>query len=324
MNIRNISYKEIEKFSKLGVNELKGNKFKQQLIQWLNEGRTRLEWCFIAEDNYKFYARIFYFKLPNEPLDLKIGGFYIYAETVEKFDEVGEKLINSSLKEVCLNGIKRLEYHNHIKDDIWSKRYGELLIKCGFNIIQEKKSFIYNCGNISGCNKTCSEKDNRLKALETMQNLYFKSLDEIGKEEFVKAIQKVTESTLDEEDLISIRELGAEKAALEYFGILEGIDFNKNWWKVAYVNDNELLGLVVPQKFNDDIGAINYIGVVPEKRGNNFVDYLLMEGTRILKHANIKKVVADIDVKNIPMEQALCRVGYKIDSGMRVLRLDIQ
>jgi hypothetical protein len=51
--------------------------------------------------------------------------------------------------------------------------------------------------------------------------------------------------------------------------------------------------------FGSKQAAINYIGIVPKKRGNGYVNYLIVAGIRILNENTIKKVIADIDVKNL-------------------------
>jgi len=49
------------------------------------------------------------------------------------------------------------------------------------------------------------------------------------------------------------------------------------------------IGLIIPQCFNEKEGVINYIGVLPEYRGNGYGLNLLSEGTRILTENGIKK-----------------------------------
>jgi len=71
------------------------------------------------------------------------------------------------------------------------------------------------------------------------------------------------------------------------------------------------------------VGAINYIGVVPEKRGQGFIEELLIEGTNILIDDNIKEVIADIDSNNFPLEKALFKLNYELDSDIAAVKLNM-
>lgn len=295
MIIRNIDSTEIETFAQLIVSELS---FKDTLLSWINDGITKLDWCFVIEDNNNFLGKIVYGVFDNE---LKILNINIkdYSEIVIY------ELLQGSLNEMKLKGLTGVECHLY-SDKKYFEKYVESFMKTGFKITQEKKSFIWEKGNII----------NRVS-----ERLVFKKLQEIDSNDYIDAIEKVTEATLDGDDLDCITEFGSKQAAINYFNLLKDIDFNKSWWKLAYTHNNELIGLVIPQKFNDDVGAINYIGVVPKKRGNGYVNDLIVEGIRILNENNIKKVIADIDVKNYPLEKSLTKEEFKLDCRMLVLKL---
>jgi ribosomal protein S18 acetylase RimI-like enzyme len=293
--IRNIDSTELENFAQLIVSKVS---FKDTLLSWIKDGITKLEWCFVIEDNNNFLGRIVYGVLNNE---LKILDINIRDHS----EIVIYNLLQNSLNEIKLKGFTEVDCHLY-SDKKYFEKYVESFIKTGFKITQEKKSFIWEKGNII----------NRVS-----KRLVFKKLQEINSNDYIDAIEKVTEATLDGDDLECITKFGSKQAAINYFNSLKDIDFNKSWWELAYTHNNELIGLVIPQKFNDDIGAINYIGVVPEKRGNGYVSDLIVEGLRILNENNIKKVIADIDVKNYPLEKALNKEEFKLDCRMLVLKL---
>lgn len=71
----------------------------------------------------------------------------------------------------------------------------------------------------------------------------------------------MTRETLDKEDELSVLNFGAEEHARNHFNDLKSIDFYPKNWFIAYKNNN-IIGLVIPQKFNNKVGAINYIGVI--------------------------------------------------------------
>lgn len=298
MIVRNIDKTDIESFAKLIESK---KTFNETLSSWINSGITNLEWCFVIEDDNKFLGRIIYGLFDEEFVILDI----CFKENSERNIE---QLLQDSLEEMNDKGLTRVECHLYSDKDYFQE-YVDTFIKSGFKSIQEKMSFIWEKGNIIN-NKTT--------------RLQFKSLQKVGSEEFINAIEKVTEGTLDKDDLDCIREFGSKQAAIKYFNSLKDIDFNKNWWRLAYTNNNDLVGLIIPQKFNDNEGAINYIGVVPEKRGNSHVNDLIIEGIMILNENNIKKIIADIDVNNYPLEKALCKEGFKLDCKMLVLKQNLK
>lgn len=295
MVVRNIKNEDIEAFAKLVA--CKEAVFKEQLLSWIDKGITKLDWCFVIEDNNDFLGRIVYGVFNNQLNILDIN--------VKKFNrDIVNELLRGSLERRELKEFSEIECHLY-SDKVDFDQYVNIFIKNGFKVAQEKKSFVWQAGSVD----------------KQQQRLYFKSLEEIASDKYIDAIKQVTEQTLDRDDLNCIKEFGSEKAAINYFNLLKDIEFNKKWWKLAYTHDNELIGLVVSQKLNCDTGAINYIGVVPEKRGNGYVKDLLIEGIRILSEGNIKKIIGDIDVNNYPLEKALCNLNFKLDCKEVVLKL---
>lgn len=315
MIIRTIKDDELYNFSKIGTNEKNANEFNDLLINWFKEGKSKKEWCFVAEDENGFCARIVYWIFLDQPLELKICAFNIESHKLDEFISIGNALISTSLEAMCLKEFNTIEYHFYKSDKPLSNEYKNLLLINGFNVTQEKKNFAF---------KTCDDIPQKIQDLQKVSPIYFKRLNEIGEDKFIEAIELVTEGTLDDDLLFNLDEFGPKKAALDYFNLIKGINFNENWWTVAYDSNNELIGLVVPQKFNSSMGAINYIGVVPQKRGHHFVDHLLLEGTTILKDTSVEEIIADIDVKNFPMEESLCRLGYKYENSVSVLKFNIK
>ncbi|MDR3208064.1 MAG: GNAT family N-acetyltransferase [Oscillospiraceae bacterium] len=112
--------------------------------------------------------------------------------------------------------------------------------------------------------------------------------------------------------------LGADEAARIYVDGLKTLHYDSDWWRLAYQGD-DLVGLIVPQRLGDTVGAINYIGVLPERRGRGHVNALLAEGTRVLTEHGVKKIYADIDTANEPMARALEGMGYVFQTAEVVL-----
>lgn len=291
MIIRSITTNEIDGFVGLGLGDADQKELKELLLKWWEEGRNKPEWCFVAEDAGKFIARVFYAVFPDNPKDLMVFGLYV--DNIEA-EEIGVRLINESLDKMKGYKFNTADFHIYSNPGNHFDEYRDMMLSSGFKITQEKKSFRWT-------GEPLPKESGRLE---------YKNLRDVGKDAFIEAIKIVTRQTLDGDDKLMVEEIGEELAAEKLFNLLKGIDYNEDWWKLAYIN-GELIGLIISQKFSNKDGAINYIGVVPQKRGQGFVDDLLINGTRILKEYGIEDVMGDIDVNNFPMEQALIRAGYK-------------
>jgi len=70
-----------------------------------------------------------------------------------------------------------------------------------------------------------------------------------------------------------------------------------------------LVGLVMPA-CAPSMGTIGYVGVVPERRGQGYVDDLLSRGTATLLRTDPPVLRADADLDNLPMAAAFSRGGW--------------
>mgnify|MGYP006275912223 CR=1 FL=1 len=128
--------------------------------------------------------------------------------------------------------------------------------------------------------------------------------------------------TLLNKSIHDMKKQGAEKAAYNHLKSYKSIDNALNNMFLAYKND-EIIGLIIPQLLKDDLGAINYIGVIPAERGKGYVIDLLDKGIRNLLKRNVNKILADIDVLNFPMENDLKKLGFKQEKKLINYRLSL-
>jgi RimJ/RimL family protein N-acetyltransferase len=88
------------------------------------------------------------------------------------------------------------------------------------------------------------------------------------------------------------------------------MDGDRGWWIVAELPDGEPVGFGVPNR-NSESAVVGYIGVLPEYRGQGYIDEILAETTRILAtEGRADRVQADTDLANQPMAAAFERAGY--------------
>lgn len=276
-----------------------------QIVQNLWEtGQSRPEWCFVIEDAGQIVGRVGFWSSPENLKVIRVFGLHLPCIREDCF-QVGTQLLEESLQQMSTQGICKIESQLDSERINCFNTYMQVYETVGFQMIQDKKRFILA--------------ENNFKPI-TQTRLNYKSYANVQSEVFIDAIESVTCGTLDREDQLSIQNHGPKEAANQYFELLKEIDDHPDWWKLAYIDDS-LVGLIVPQQFRTELGAINYIGVIPEQRGNGFSLELLSKGTDILINSGIKKVIADIDSNNFPLESALKNVGYHQESTLAVFEM---
>lgn len=301
MNIRSITADDIFKFEQIGYVE--GKRGKLDLETWLAQGRTELRLCFIAEESNQFLARIIYGISDDNPDELILWQLKSCLN-VQNHMSINEILLKESLETLKHQGFTNVEYHlhSHVVEDV--DGYEAMFLHQNFTLSQKKLTF------------------ETLKSRETEPNptLTFKTLEQVGEDLFIEAIEHVTKDTLDQDDLEQIALVGSKHAATSLFNLLKEIDDNPSWWQLCFSADNRLVGLVVPQRFSETRGAINYIGVTPEHRGQGYSSNLIEHATQRLFNEGVQQVVADFDVHNTPLKNAFLTQGYSMKGTLSILK----
>lgn len=280
-----IRERDIDKFASLSKDSAN---YKKTVKSLWDDGLSFPEWCFLFEEEGKTVGRIGYWASLDNPMELHIFGL-VLPWNDDNCQLIGQKLISESIEKMKKQGVKTVNYQLHSDEGkafILTKQIVELI---GMEEIQAKKRFVLTKNSFQ-------HKDNN--------RLLYKSLKEVGQSLFIETIEKVTTKTLDR------RLFGGKEAAKNHFHDLKSLDFSVENWFIAYLRD-QIIGLIIPQKLTDDIGAINYIGVIPDERGQGYVIDLLDQGIKNLFRRSMEKIIADIDELNYPMEQALLKVGFQ-------------
>jgi len=273
---------------------LKG--YGENVRRWLEAGTTQPEYCFVNQTNGKINAGVCF----NDEFEVSELVIMDFAIADHSFNEAA-----NILKE-CIALAQKPKYNvisYNLYDD--SPQYRKILrvfLDAGFRIRQQKKCFTFEGGAIPECDGQLS----------------YRMFSQVGEASFIEAVMRVTVDTLDTDMAKDASEQGELQAAKSYVESLKQIDYNESWWQLAYF-DNELAGLIIPQRLDENIGAVNYIGVVPEMRGRGYVNELLNNVTRILTDAGFTRIYADIDSGNFPLEAALLRGGYHFKCEESVL-----
>lgn len=129
-------------------------------------------------------------------------------------------------------------------------------------------------------------------------------------DEIVALMTRVLDGTLDAHSRADLTRMSPREAALDHYEReLAHYRSPRDWWRVATLPDGEPVGFVTPARNNYN-AIIGYIAVLPEHRGNGYIDDLLAEGTRILHAQDVPRIRAATDLANIPMANAFTRAGY--------------
>lgn len=269
---------EIDKVTSMASSSPEQNQYLKQAIQ---DGRIKLEDCYILVHNNQILARV-----------IIMNDSYLGLYTVENIDQ-------EDANEFIGNILKR-HPNREFTTDLYSDKknykviYSSLLAN-GFKDLIKKESYSIQV--------TPVYKDSRLsyKPVETNDETLLVDL-------FIKVVKDNKDSTI----LKEVKEKGLHDGSRDFFLELKETDFQRNLWLIAYL-DNKPVGFVIVQRFTETDAGISYIGVVPEYRGDHFSEEILYKAINIAHQCEIRKLIADIDVENYPMRNNLLSCGFTLD-----------
>lgn len=127
----------------------------------------------------------------------------------------------------------------------------------------------------------------------------------------LEVFRRINTGSLDAHVRRTIERDGLDASASEQLDLLHWLPSPREWWRLAYTPDGDLVGLAMPSSnYNDPI--IGYIGVVPEHRGNGYAYDLLAEATHLLAAEGVDRIIASTDMANVPMAATFAKAGYPI------------
>lgn len=129
--------------------------------------------------------------------------------------------------------------------------------------------------------------------------------------QFLEVFEAVADGSLDSHTRAMVAEHGVAALAaddLAFYGSLPG---RREAWQIASRPDGTTVGFVVPTRNAYD-AAISYLGVLPEHRGQGYVDDLLSQMVRIHHNDGRSRIVGTTDAVNAPMRSAFERAGFAV------------
>jgi GNAT superfamily N-acetyltransferase len=164
----------------------------------------------------------------------------------------------------------------------------------GMELFQEKEGFTWNDDG---------------RPTDVPGRLEFVSIADTGANRFRDVIAAVGEATLDRNDRYYRSHMDPAdwgSVYLRYMG--EG---EEPMWLLGTLPDGEPVGFVAVVDFDGEgTATIGFIGVVPQHRGNGYIDDLLAAGTAAARRHGFVSIHSDVDTLNTPMLAAMERGGH--------------
>ncbi|REK86552.1 GNAT family N-acetyltransferase [Streptomyces inhibens] len=274
----------------------------EELADDLDQGRRRPEWMWMALLGDRLLARAAWWSRPggDTPASLDVLDVDDSLPVPDRV-EIGVRLLRTAMSATLPGGSTPPEYSRLIppdwRDGASSRGIVEdrmaILERTGARLFVERLRLEWRPGTPG------PEPSGRL-AFRTPRN----------PSELPALMTRVLDGTLDAHSRHDLDRMSADAAATRHYeDELARYTSPKDWWRVAVLPNAAPVGFVVPAH-NGYHAIIAYIAVLPEHRGNRYVDDLLSEGTRVLAQQNVPRVRASTDLGNVPMANAFQRAGY--------------
>jgi RimJ/RimL family protein N-acetyltransferase len=269
----------------------------EELGDDLAAGRRRPRWMWVALRGDHLLARAAWWGRAGDDTPFLLDVFDVDDGCVD----VGERLLRTAMADVVPAGTRPPEYVRDVPPD-WREhatvRRGvedrmAALARTGASLLVERLRFQWHPGT---------------PIPEPSGRLVFRPVRDT--EEVLELMTLVLDGSLDAHSRDDLTRMSAREAAVRHYeDELAHYRSPRDWWRIATLPDGEPVGFVTPAR-NDYNPVIGYLAVLPEHRGNGYVDDILAEGTRILSAQDVPRIRAATDLGNTPMANAFRRVGY--------------
>ena len=273
--------------------------------EYVAAGYYKHDWAWVVEENGTIQALAIWWGLPGENHPYSIDGLY-YAgdgDPVPVWTELLKYAVASRPADA-----EPPEYHFFLDSD-WQD---DPEVVTALQVRSEAAAAV---GLTGITDRLRYEWKPEYGLPERSTRLKFEPADD---EAFVDVFRRVSEGSLDAATAREIARLGAEEAAREEVAMYKSMPGDRDWWRLAYDGDGELIGFHVPSA-NAGGPVVGYLGVVPEHRGKGLINDLLAELTHQLAETGAEQIRADTDFGNVPMAKSFERQGYRKFAVRRVL-----
>ncbi|MGW7536392.1 GNAT family N-acetyltransferase [Amycolatopsis sp. NPDC054798] len=266
-----------------------------ELADDLATGRRRPGWMWVALRGGELVARAAWWGRAGESVPFLLDFFDLQDVTA------GALLLRTAMTEILPAGTRPPVYHRMIPADWREKAETRSVVedrmsaleKTGARLLAERLRFEWRPGT---------------PAATPQNRLLFRPIRD--EDEILDLMTRVLDGTLDAHSRADLTRMSAREAAIRHYeDELAHYRSPRDWWRVAMLPDGRPVGFVTPAR-NDYNPIIGYLAVLPEHRGNGYIDDILAEGTRILAAQEVPRIRAATDLGNLPMANAFRRAGY--------------
>ncbi|MFD9355716.1 GNAT family N-acetyltransferase [Streptomyces sp. NPDC060031] len=269
-------------------------------LEELAEGMYRPEWTWIAEDGGRVVARALWWGQASSEHPVALDCLHVDPSVADRA-AVAAGLITAGLRAFAEQGATKPPLYNATLPNGWREDPDvvaaldwrqEAARAAGLTAEVERLRFEWT-------------PDAGLPA--SSGRLTF---TEGSDEDFLDVFRRIAEGSLDGETRRNLVALGAEATAREEVDFYLSCPGERSWWRLARTPDGQVAGLALPSAtpYSRNVG---YLGVVPELRGQGYVDDVLAEITRVQVEAGAELITATTDTDNAPMAAAFARAGYR-------------
>jgi RimJ/RimL family protein N-acetyltransferase len=274
----------------------------RQVSGLVERGASRPDWLFVAERDGAPVGRLGVvaeaLAASDPTLEHRLLGLWLPWDDGPL--EVGRALVDAAVERaIPADGPHPLDFRVNPEYQAHADIRRALAEETGFTLFQEKDGVRWSAD--------VPEPDRR------PARLAFRSIDEVGRELFAHTMGRSTRGTFDRVDRHYAAIVGEDGWGREMLELLEPEDAPS--WRLAFTPDGQPAGYVLLSGFDEPGRAtIAHIGVVPEQRGQGYVDELLGEFNRLARDRGFTSSISDVDVQNLPMRAALERNGHHSDA----------
>lgn len=268
----------------------------EELADDLTAGRRRPEWMWVALRGDHLLARAAWWSRTGDDTPFLLDVFDLDDSAPDRVD-IGVRLLRTAMASVV--GTRPPEYLRDVPAD-WRATARSVvedrmaaLERTGASLFVERLRFQWHPGT---------------PVPEPKGRLRFRPVRDT--EEILTLMTRVLDGTLDAHSRADLTRMSAREAAVRHYeDELAHYRSPREWWRVATLPGGDPVGFVTPARNNYN-PIIGYIAVLPEHRGNGYIDDILTEGTRILAAQDVPRIRAATDLDNTPMANAFHRAGY--------------
>ena len=258
-----------------------------------NDGSGAPAWTLVAERDGRPVGRVALFTEPmgcELPIrEGRLAGIWLDWEDSDHHTAARELL--DAATELARGRTPFIErrLNPEVHDDL--DRWRRVLEGSGFILFQEKAGF------------TWTDPGRDLPPT----TLRYRSLAEVGRTEYAEAMAAAIPGTLDRNDRFYVEKCGPAGWGRQMVEFAEPGD--EAGWLLAD-DENGRAGYVAVGAFDEGLGTIVHIGVVPDRRGRGYVDDLLRAAARAARSLGYGRMLSDVDTLNAPMLAAMERNGH--------------